>query len=278
MPRDLDPCALHDFLSFDYVPGPGTVFAQVAQLPPAHLMVVDSGGISERRYWQPAYRPPARPPDLPTAVQGIVDRLTESLRLRLMADVPLGVLLSGGLDSSAMVALLRTFYDGPLQTFTIGFAEHDRDERPHARAIADAFGTEHRDFAFGPDAASHLPAVVAHFDQPFADPSALPTWELARQVREHATVVLAGEGGDESFAGYDRYVKNALAASWYRVPGGVRSGAAAVLDALFAGAPDHRLTGRLQRFAALGTRPPDELFCRWLLHFDQDAQAARVLR
>jgi asparagine synthase (glutamine-hydrolysing) len=272
VPRDLDPAALHDFLAFDYVPGPGTVFSGISQLPPGHLMVVDRDGVSTRRYWQPSFRPHAGPMDVAAAAAEIRARLSESLRRRLMADVPLGVFLSGGLDSSAMVALLRAAGDAPIHTFALGFAEPDRDERPHARVVAEAFGTVHHEFLHRPDVAADLPAIVAHFDQPFGDPSVLPTWELSQAAREHVTVVLTGEGGDESFAGYDRYVKNALAASWYRLPRGLRGGSSALFDALFARAPHDRLTRRLQEFFALGELPPDELFCRWLLRFDRELE------
>jgi asparagine synthase (glutamine-hydrolysing) len=270
VPRDIDPAALHDFLSFDHVPGPGTVFAQISSLPPGHLAVVDRDGMRTRRYWQPSYRPRGEPMTVAAAGGGIVERLSESLRLTLGADVPLGVLLSGGLDSSAMVGLLRRQTDAPIHTFALGFEEPDRDERAHARLVADRFGTEHHEFAYRPDPARDLPAVLAHYDQPFSDPSILPTWELAERVREHVTVVLTGEGGDESFAGYDRYVKSALAAAWHRVPGGVRGGAAAVFDALFESAPHDRLAKRLQLFFAAGERPPEDLFAGWLLHFDHE--------
>ena len=184
--------------------------------------------------------------------------------------MPLGVFLSGGIDSAATVALLRRITEDPIVTFTLGFRERDRDERLFARQVAQAFGTEHHDFLYDLDVDHDLPPIVAHFDQPFSDPAIFPTWELARRAREHVTVVLTGEGGDESFAGYDRYVKNALARSWYRVPHVLRRGAAAVFDALFATAPADRLGKRLQLFFANGVQPPQDLFCRWLLHFDQD--------
>ena len=205
--RTIDPGAVHDFLSFDYVPGPGTVFSEISKLPPGHVMVVDEDGSRLHRYWQPSYRPGPEPLDLSEVTHELLERITESVRLRLMADVPLGVFLSGGIDSSALVALLRRIGDGPIHTFSLGFAEPEHDERPHAQEVAKAFGTVHREFACGPEVLRDLPAIVAHYDQPFSDPSILPTWELARRAREHVTVVLTGEGGDESFGGYDRYVR-----------------------------------------------------------------------
>jgi len=268
--RELDPVALHDFLSFDYVPGPGTVFSGIRQLPPGHVLSVDQRGIQLRQYWQPVYPPVDDSLSVDIAATQIVERLTDSIRLRRKADVPLGVFLSGGIDSAAIVALLRQITEDRILTFSLGFPEPERDERPFARQIAQAFGTEHREFLYELDFDRDFQAVVAHFDQPFSDPAIFPTWDLARRAREHVTVVLTGEGGDESFAGYDRYVKNALAASWYRVPRVARRSTSAVFDALFATTPRDRFAGRLQRFFAAGDQPPEDLFCRWLLHFDQD--------
>ena len=270
VPRDIDPAALHDFLSFDYVPGPGTVFSHISQLPPGHVMVVDRGGASVRCYWQPSYTPRRERLDVAAATGEIVERLSESLRLTLMADVPLGVFLSGGIDSSAMVALLRGLTGTPLHTFAMGFAEPDRDERSHARLVADTFGTVHHEFLYRADPARELPAIVSHFDQPFSDPSILPTWELSRAVREHATVVLTGEGGDESFAGYDRYVKSALARHWHRLPRGLRGGATAVFDALFASARHDRLTKRSSGSSRTGSYRPRTFSVAGFSHFDHD--------
>ena len=270
--RRLDPAALHDFLSFDYVPGPGTVFSGIRQVPPGHFMSIDRHGIQLHRYWQPTFAQSGEVPSLEDASAQIVERLTGSIRSRRQADVPLGVFLSGGIDSAATVALLRQTTNERILTFSLGFSEPDRDERPFARQVAQIFGTEHREFLYQLDLARDFEAIVAHFDQPFSDPAIFPTWELARLAREHVTVALTGEGGDESFAGYDRYVKSAMAESWSRVPRIVRRGAAAVFDALFAGVAADRLVKRLQQFFAMGEQPPQELFCRWLLHFDQDSK------
>jgi asparagine synthase (glutamine-hydrolysing) len=268
IPGDVDPTALHEFLSFDYVPGPGTAFRAIEQLPPAHAAVVDGRGVRRWRYWTADREASPCVRDVGEAAEGILERLRDAIRVRLMSDVPLGVFLSGGLDSSAIVALLRQLTTGPIHTFALGFEEPGRDERPAARLVADRFDTEHHEFAFRPDLETHLDAVVAHYDQPFSDPSMLPTWELARQARSSIVVALTGEGGDEWFAGYDRYVKMALAARWYRVPAPVRRAATATVDRLFAAARDGGLPRRLRDFFALGRQPQAELFARFLLHFD----------
>lgn len=273
LPRDLDPRAVLDFLSFDYVPAPGTIYGSIRQLPPAHAATVDERGLRLWRYWDLEQRPAAAPDTCAAAVE-IVRRLGDAVEARLVADVPIGVFLSGGIDSASIVALLRARRPQlPIRTFTLGFAEPGRDERPNARLVARAFGTEHHELEYSPRFDDHLDEVIAHFDQPFADPAMLPTWELARQARAEITVALTGEGGDEALAGYDRYVKSALARAWYRVPRPLRRTAARLLDRL---APETAggsgLGARLRAFMLLGELPPADLFGQWLLHFSEEAK------
>ncbi len=202
-----DPRAVAFYLTFGYVPAPRSIWGGVVKLPPAHCMKVDAAGAGEpRRYWHlPAESADLSPPQAVREVRAAVER---AVRKRLLADVPLGVLLSGGIDSSIVAALMcRAAGDGrAVKTFTAGFAEAGFDERADAAAVAAHLGTDHRELLIAPTGAGELlDELVGRYDEPFADSSALPTFLICRAAREHVTVALTGDGGDEAFGGYDRY-------------------------------------------------------------------------
>jgi asparagine synthase (glutamine-hydrolysing) len=216
LPRIPDLAAIDHYLTLQYVPAPETAFAGLKRLPPAHYLVIgaDAQGRWEEpelvRYWE-LPGPEALPksaraaPDLGGLQQELVAHLEEAVRLRMIADVPLGAFLSGGVDSSAVVAMMARAGGGPVKTFSIGFPEKEYDETRYARLVAERYGTEHEEFIVEPDAAQILPRLVWHYGEPFADPSAIPTYYVSQMARRSVTVALNGDGGDEAFLGYPRY-------------------------------------------------------------------------
>lgn len=203
--RGYDPLAIDAYLALQYVPCPESAFNGVRKLEPAHLLVCRPGGKPEaRRYWRLRFdRRDARP--LPEQARQLRARLQEAVRLRLVADVPLGAFLSGGIDSSAIVGLMAQASSRPVKTFSIGFTNKDHSELAYAREVARRFNTEHHEMNVEPDMVDLLPRLVLHYGEPFGDTSALPTWYLAQFTRQHVTVALSGDAGDEAFAGYRRY-------------------------------------------------------------------------
>lgn len=200
--RETDHAAIHDYLTYQYVPAPASGFKAVKKLEPAHILVFEGGVAKTSRYWQPACTPRIAL-SMEDAVAETEKRLKEAVRKRLMSEVPLGAFLSGGVDSSLIVALMSEFTK--VKTFSIGFEESGFNELPHARAVAERYATDHREFVVKSNAAEVLPRLVRHYGEPYADSSALPSYYLAKLTREHVTVALNGDGGDEFFAGYDRY-------------------------------------------------------------------------
>ena len=203
--------AIHYYLTYQSVPSPFSAFKGINKLPPAHCMLVKEGTGTPRRYWKLSYRNkltvagPRAEADLEEEIQ---ERLREAVRIRLVSDVPLGAFLSGGLDSSMIVALMAGMGTQPVKTFSISFAQEEYNEAHFARMVADRYHTDHHEFKVTPDARAIFPELVWHYNEPFADPSAIPTYYVSKLAREHVTVVLNGDGGDENFAGYPRYAFN----------------------------------------------------------------------
>jgi asparagine synthase (glutamine-hydrolysing) len=224
--RRLDPQALSSYLTYQYVPAPGTIFQGIEKLEPASWVLVSFAGgkatVRRERYWQLSYEPKTRFEE-GEAREAVVRHLDEAVQVRLESEVPLGILLSGGVDSSAVVAMARRHIAGPLRTFSIGFREETHNELPYARMVAERYATEHEEFIVEPDAIEVLPDLVWHFDEPFADSSALPTYYLSRMTRRHVTVALNGDGGDESFAGYERYRGLPIVRKFERIPRALRA-------------------------------------------------------
>jgi asparagine synthase (glutamine-hydrolysing) len=220
VPRVPDLGAIDRFLTLQYVPSPQTAFAGIRRLEPAHWLRWRDGRLSGGRYWDLPYGPKLTAPE-PELREELLRLLTDAVRARLESEVPLGALLSGGIDSSAVVALAAGAGGGRLRTFSIGFADAGFDESGYARTVAERFGTDHHELRLEGSGADVVEDIVWHHDQPFGDSSAVPCFHLARLVRPHVTVVLNGDGGDESFAGYGRY-RLRRAAPLYRLPAGVR--------------------------------------------------------
>jgi asparagine synthase (glutamine-hydrolysing) len=266
-----DLTAIHHFLSYGDVPSPWSAFRSMQKLPPAHYLWVEDGRVSVHRYWTLRYTPKRREPEAVLAEE-LLALLEEAVRLRLISDVPVGALLSGGLDSSTVVALMRRAGAGPLRTFSIGFDRPEYDELAYARQVARHFETDHHELVVKPDAVAILPRLTWHYDEPFADASAVPAFALCEMARGFVTVALNGDGGDETFAGYDRYRAAALAAWADGLPAAVRRMAARGLRHLPGDAPKSR-TGRLRRFAEALALPPRRRYARWLTVFGNGEKA-----
>ena len=204
IPREINPMALDEYLVYGYVPTPNTLFKSIFKLPAAHLLIYEDGQVNTKRYWELPFTPTCRD-DEATAIERTYLLLKDAVQVRLMSEVPLGAFLSGGVDSSLIVGLMSSMMSRPVKTFSIGFEEADYSELPYARQIAKHFGTEHHEFVVRPDLISVLPQLVWAYDEPFADSSMLPTYYVSKLAREHVTVALTGDGGDEIFGGYTRY-------------------------------------------------------------------------
>ena len=277
VPRRLDPGAIPAYLTFGYVPTPRTFFEGIRSVPPGHVLVVEpDGDVKLSRYWQPACAGAnAEPLDLSlrSAAAGIRTRLRDAVERRLVADVPVGAFLSGGIDSSAVVAVMATLLDRPVHTFSIGFEDQDwLDERPYARMVAQRFRTEHEEFVVRPSAAELIDRLVWHHDQPFGDSSALPTFLLSELTRKHVTVALSGDGGDELFAGYERFALALMVRHLERLPEGVLRAIRRGLSGL----PDEMLAGRVgsaQRIVARADMGLPDAYLSWLSYVPESTRA-----
>ncbi len=214
IPREINPIALDEYLVYGYVPTPSTLFKGVLKLPAAHILIYEDGQISTKRYWELPFTPTCQDDEV-TAIERTRALLKDAVQVRLMSEVPLGAFLSGGIDSSLVVGLMSQMMSQHVKTFSIGFEEEDYSELPYARKAARQFGTDHHEFFVRPDLVSVLPELAWAYDEPFADPSMLPTYYVSKLAREHVTVVLTGDGGDEIFGGYTRYEREL---SIHRIP------------------------------------------------------------
>ncbi|HET6277193.1 MAG TPA: asparagine synthase (glutamine-hydrolyzing), partial [Candidatus Polarisedimenticolia bacterium] len=217
---DLDPVALQQYLAWEYIPAPATPFRSARKLLPATRLLVDRDGVRSQAYWQLAAAAPIADPG--EAREGLRWHLQRSVRLRLEADVPVGAFLSGGLDSSILVATLASIREQPIHTFSIGFAEDDFNEVGYARAVARRFGTLHEEEILRPNCLDLIEEVAGFLDEPFADNSIIPTYLVSRLARRSVKVALSGDGADELFGGYDRYKADRIAALYSRLPAAVR--------------------------------------------------------
>ncbi|MEP6900475.1 MAG: asparagine synthase (glutamine-hydrolyzing), partial [Actinomycetota bacterium] len=203
--REVDFLAIDSYLSYLCVPAPQTAFKQIRKLEPAHWLRWKDGRIETRRYWQPDFSKKIKISE-EEAIEETTRILRESTKLRLISEVPLGAFLSGGVDSSIIVALMAQESSSPVKTFSIGFEEQDFSELKYAKKVAEHIGAEYHEFIVRPNALEVLPTLVEHYGEPYADSSAIPTYYVAKETRKHVTVALNGDGGYESFAGYERYM------------------------------------------------------------------------
>ncbi len=276
--RALDPAALEHYAAFGYTPAGRSIFDGIAKLPPGHTATLAGGALALRRYWVLPAGAAARAPaasswdELRRRVRAEV---RDAVRVRLEADVPLGVFLSGGVDSSVIVACMRELNVGRLATFSVGFgADLSHDELPYARAVARRFETEHHEEILEPKAADLAATVLRHFDEPFADSSAIPTLVVAEATGRHLKVALSGIGGDETFGGYPRYLGVRLSEAWARVPRVLRAGPEALARRLLPDSAGSRNLGDwARRFADGAGRPMPERYVGWTRFFDAGALA-----
>jgi asparagine synthase (glutamine-hydrolysing) len=275
---ELDQDVIPSYLTFGYVPTPRTFFRGIRSLPPGHVVTVDAA-IRPRfePYWEPIQGGPARLAQLgltlDEAGSEVREQLSRAVEARLVSDVPLGAFLSGGIDSSAVVALMSQHSSSPVRTFTIGFEDTEGfDERPYARSVARRFGTEHTEFVVSPQAVDLVEHLVWCHDQPFGDSSAIPTFLLSELTRRHVTVALTGDGGDELFAGYERFAAGLGAAAVSRLP----SPAARALRRLARVSPKTGRVGSLakaRRFATGAAAGLPDAFRSWISYVPEDLAA-----
>lgn len=269
--RRPDMTAISHYLTYQDVPAPFSAFEGIKKLPPAHYVVCRNGKVDLKRYWKLSYLPKF---SINTSLEEkeleteLLDRLKEAVKIRLISDVPLGAFLSGGIDSSAVVALMSELMDEPVKTFSIGFKEPAYNEINYARMIAERFNTNHTEFIVEPNALDILPELIWHYNEPFADSSAIPTYYVSKLAREYVTVVLNGDGGDENFAGYGRYAANEMALKLGKIfsPSLVK----AILPLIMRfphGSDPNNFFWRLKRFLQEFTLSPELRNGHWLCHF-----------
>jgi len=274
VPREVDAEALDLYLTLQYVPHPWSMFRGLRKLPPAHFMWVDENGPVLQDYWRPVFRRTKRRPADEYAHQ-LRDLLLEATRYRLVSDVPLGAFLSGGIDSTIVVGIMTRLCREPVRTFSIGFEEKRYDELDYARVAARAFRTQHQEFIVRPRALEVIPRLTWHYDEPFADSSAIPTYYVSQVTRQQVKVALTGDAGDECFAGYPRYRAVQLAALFDRLPLSFRRLIASELGARVQPSVETRTwRRRLRRFLEALALPPAARYLRWCAIFDNGRKAA----
>lgn len=271
--REVDTDAIDSYLSYLCVPAPMTAFKAIRKLEPGHWLKWKNGSIETSRYWQPDF---SKKIDIgeSEAIAETTRLLREATQMRLISEVPLGAFLSGGVDSSIVVALMAEASEKPVKTFSIGFEEQDFSELKYARRVAEHVGAEYNEFIVKPNALDVLPVLVEHYGEPYADSSAIPTYYVAKETRKHVTVALNGDGGDESFAGYERYAAMKLAERYQGIPSLIRK---PFIEKSLAMLPSSELKRSrirdLKRFIKAAELPKTDRYFRWVTAFDQPAKA-----
>ena len=271
IPRRIDLQALDNFLTLEYIPAPLSIFQDIRKLAPGHTLTFRNNDIWIRNYWDVELKTNgAEPGELKTNLR---DLLQDAVKIRLMSDVPLGAFLSGGIDSSTIVALMAQVMDQPVKTFSIGFEDSTYNELEYARLIAKTFKTDHHEFIIKPDAVELSDTLLKFLDEPFGDFSIFPTYLVSKMAREYVTVVLSGDGGDELFAGYDTYIADKIAKKYYsRLPLGLRNGVLTkILDMIPPSSKKKGLINRAKRFVEGMKLPEDLHHTRWMI-FLQEAE------
>jgi asparagine synthase (glutamine-hydrolysing) len=270
IPRQLDLAAIDDYLTYLYVPAPNTAYRDIRKLPPGHRLVWQAGSLSVEPYWQVRFGDKVQVSEA-EAIEQFGALFRDAVRRRLMADVPLGAFLSGGMDSSSVVAEMAEMSSTRVKTFSIGFGERDFDELRYARQVAERFGTEHHELVVAPRALDVLPMLVRHYGEPYGDSSAVPTYYVSNMTRKHVTVALNGDGGDELLAGYERHWAARMAAQYDVIPGVVRHGLIRPLIPLVPEPRQRRaFVRRAKRFMAAAHLPVFDRYLRWVGAFSPE--------
>lgn len=273
--RKADLEAIHHYLSLQYVPAPWSAFEGVKKLPQASYMVLSRrGNASIQSYWRLPDPHEARHRPVEELREELLILLDESVRLRMISDVPLGAFLSGGVDSSAIVAMMARHSSGRVKTFCIGFDEADYDERAYARMVAERYDTDHHEMVIRPNAMEVLPKLIWHYNEPFADPSAVPTYYVSEIARRHVTVALNGDGGDESFLGYGRY-KQCLQTEWIsRLPRSLRRLGSYLAKAIPPSLERHRIPRVARRWLSYVSEKDSRRYAPSMVYFFEHDKTA----
>ncbi len=270
--REVDLEAIDSYLSYLCVPAPQTAFKQIRKLEPAHWLRWKNGTIETKRYWSPDFSKKIKISE-EEAIEETTRILRESTKLRMISEVPLGAFLSGGVDSSAVVALMAEESRQPVKTFSIGFEEQDFSELKYAKLVADHVGAEYHEFIVRPNALEVLPKLVEHYGEPYADSSAIPTYYVAKETRKFVTVALNGDGGDESFAGYERHAAMQIAELYHRFPQFARKLFVETPINLFPTSEMKKSRVRdAKRFLQAASLPKTERYFRWMSTFNRNAK------
>ena len=271
--REVEPEAIDAYLSYSCVPAPLTAFKAIRKLEPGHWLRWKDGAIETQRYWLPNFSNKISISE-GEAIEETTRLLRESTRLRMISEVPLGAFLSGGVDSSTVVALMAQESSTPVKTFSIGFEEEDFSELKYARMVAEHVGAEYHEFIVKPNAWEILPTLVDHYGEPYADSSAIPTYYVSKETRKHVTVALNGDGGDESFAGYERYAAMRIAEKYHRIPAMLRKAFVEFPAGLIPTSELKRSRVRDgKRFLAAASLPRVERYFRWSSAFDRESKS-----
>ncbi len=266
---EINYAALDDYLTYLYVPAPRTIFREIHELPPAHWLEWQDGHLLLERYWDVEFRPEKRP--LEEHVGELRETLDEAVAVRLESEVPLGLFLSGGLDSSAVAALMARHLPEPVRAFTLGFTEGAErySEWSYAREVSRAIGAQARELTIRTRSAELLGAVTRHFDEPFGNPTSLLLYQLSEVGRQHVTVALVGDGGDETLLGYPRYRGAVLAERYRKVPRVLRQAAARAATHLSEPGNGNHFARRLREFLAGSCQSPEQMYFEWVSYFDR---------
>ena len=270
--RELNEAAIPLYLTYGYVPAPLTMFRDIHELPPGHTLNVRDGEVEVRRYWDVDFQQPLTGVSEGDIRAELRERFDQAVQSRLESDVPLGAFLSGGVDSTAVVASMARHSSRPVKTFAIGFEGDDTfNELGYARLAARAYETDHHEFVVKPDTIDLLPKLVWHYDQPFADDAAICTYLVAKLTREHVTVCLTGDGGDELFAGYERFQAARLGELYRRTPPLLRRGVLGALSRLPQSTGYYGFARRARRFAEHAASPLEQRYLAWASVFPSAA-------
>ena len=265
--KEVDPQALDLYLAFEYVPSPHSMFKGIKKLPPGHLLVLRDGQASISQYWELARQQPDSPQSAAELCDRLYDLLKDSVRMRLISDMPLGAFLSGGIDSSAIVCMMSEMMDRPVKTFSIGFDDPSYNELGYAREVAQHFGTDHHELVIKPEVVDLVQGLATYLDEPLADVSVFPTYLVSKLAREHVTVVLSGDGGDELFAGYDWYLASKMDSYYRRLPGVLRN---RLIPALVGKIPPSSqkkgVVNKVKRFVDGAMLPESLMHFRWNIY------------
>ena len=273
IPREVDRRALDIFLTFEYIPSPYSIFEGIRKLPPGHSLTLKDGRITIKEYWDLRFDEKETPED--ELCEQLLDLFQDAVKIRLMSDVPLGAFLSGGIDSSAIVAMMSRVMDRPVKTFSIAFKEDTYNESHYAQQIANRFNTEHHVEVIEPNALELTEKLVGFLDEPFGDFSIFPTYLVSKMARKHVTVSLSGDGGDELFAGYDTYLANKAGRVYGKLPELLRGAMPPILNCIPPSEKKKGLINRAKRFVEGMQLPPDLEHTRWMI-FLQEAEKAKL--